>query len=1118
MPSFCPLTLHCSTGAIQLQVQIQVQLQQQQQRQQGNYQKPKKPMHYGNDCIFLALSCVFMVLNGIFSPKTKISSKPNLKTAKTLKQIFFKWVKNVKKLQIKQIFDERGLNLQGFNLCEAFFRYDFEIWKQINIPKTILTKTGIKKAKIITKKLRLEKASKNYYGTKIAFLQTDTTYHNSIKHLKCLTGNISLSRKHLCERCHIGFGERFQLAKHQLNCGVIKFLPERTIKISVPIELQLENLLNNFNVQFFKDGWFLFLDFYKSTSGFCFEIFENYRPNAKVLLRHNSLDDLCLQILTFTNSVSKSIKTTRLSENIKLLAFLSNLQIINPLLSPQINNILAKVKQYICHVPVFIGLKDTDQNFTTKLIKAFIKSQLINNSIETIHIQSRRGTVNQLLLSGPTSGIQILFVHDIFPNHFNKPNEQSITCFQRMCSKLISFFGIDITTGFIGSFTQVAKFFFDRSLEIGKNITMISPPERLYKALKTCCRYGVLQATQAIVHPTLNYKSFFQFDIKKHYLNILSNIDMYYGNPIELEKENKTYKIVSKRLHHTTFANILIQSISMATTASIQYILSGREARIYNIPVDAFIQFPTSKGRKTVIFNHHGCYWHAHGMANGAKQDHCHMPFPSKEHKMNCKICSAASQPPKSSHRPPLWKCPVFDTNVKHPHKHNSYKTIAEDTKRIDERLKQSPKVDNYVSVYSCELIPIWDSPLINFVKQLGLPVNSSFPKTKTLGQCFSDCLKNQFPVMQNKMISIQSLVTSCKKGLLHGLLRVTGYIGQETINSLNGFEIFSHLDDNKKMVNSNTLNNTFISSNMLKFLLTSNKIKDFYLTDISELFLWPNISIKPYKSVCQNIKNVISINTGDPEFLSLCKNLANLYIGNLAYCPNKYMTTQLMNHEQFESLSNIKNLSTTQSINDTTMLAKFKTQKHHFNSIHNNFLVIQHSRIIFIEMLLSFLEFLDLTPMSANCDGVLFVSTKPLAPYASRGENDKYPLLLLDACLKPALNKANLQSYLWLKEKYFENTLCCGIHASKYIDSLFKNIPFYPSECCIQYKSPNNFLHKLKIECLGEKCVVFGINKSCVYDEISKNTVIKCSGMKIRNIDTVFKKAPPELKELFLS
>ena len=529
---------------------------------------------------------------------------------------------------------------------------------------------------------------------------------------------------------------------------------------------------------------------------------------------------------------------------------------------------------------------------------------------------------------------------------------------------------------------------------------------------------------------------------------------------------------------------------------------------IDGLPIDGLVTRKLDNKTEIYGYNAHGCMFHSHGTV-------CHEENPATSHTQNCHICLASKQKSRYKYRPFLWKKKSNSPN--HPLKQSTHEMVAQQTSCIDQRLRTSTRLDHYMCIYSCELIPRWDQPLVELLHHLKLPVRSNISKTMTLGESFSACVLESFPLLGLKKITMESLVKSSRQNTLHGLIRVTGFCGREAKKILKNFKIFSTLNTEKKMINSNSIHKTLISSNFLHFLLDNTQnhsLKDFVLKDISEVFLWPKTNLKPYKPICDHITYLLSQNASDKGYCQILKNLSNMYCGQLSFSPNNHPITHILPYEEFQGLTQMKHLLSTENITQHAVLAHFKSHRSYSNAIQNHFLVIQESRLIYIKMLIRFMSFLTIEFSSGNCDGLLAISAEPLKTSGRGTGNDG--IIAMDSCLKQSLTRQDLEDYVSLKNMYFERPQICPDHKEVYIDSLIKDQSFIPPPCCKEYTSNDKFAHKLKVEAFGNHAVVFDINKSCVFDKQTNTVMIKHSGSKIRNLETIFSKSPESLKQLF--
>ena len=185
-------------------------------------------------------------------------------------------------------------------------------------------------------------------------------------------------------------------------------------------------------------------------------------------------------------------------------------------------------------------------------------------------------------------------------------------------------------------------------------------------------------------------------------------------------------------------------------------------------------------------------------------------------------------------------------------------------------------------------------------------------------------------------------------------------------------------------MKNTNEVQNFLLSSNMLHFLLTNDNLKDFIVTNIHQVFLWPNIDFKPFNQACNHVTNLLKNNCDNKIYSQFLKHIGNLYVGMLSFSPHHHPTSHLIGREDFNDLTQMKHLISTQNLTPDVILANLKMNRSYINSSHNHFLIVQESRLIFLKMYLSLISYLEMELGSCNCDGLLAISTFPLKKLGS--------------------------------------------------------------------------------------------------------------------------------------
>ena len=1074
---------------------------------------------YANNCVFDCLSCHFYVNDRHIQRKKTVGKTRNLLIAKKLKSLFFQWVTDVKNVQIEDIFFETGLNTKGLSLCEQFFCSNFQIWKKLNVPVCLVKKQTIKRYKKQTNALKIVRPSLKEFKNSIHFLQSQSETSEQTKHLSCISNLRLTSKKYICTTCNSRFASNFKLSRHVKACGKSRFLSQRLITSWNSVDQKLKE----YDLEAIsKDGLFFFMTLRKTECVFLADIVLNAAPDTKVTFTAKSIHDISTQVLRFTNDLATDYKVVRFQNNLPLLAKLSALEPEERIADNNIVHLKQKIKQYLSHIQIFIGVAQSDQIIAKKLLRSLLHIHLQSNDIDTCQIKSARANITQLFLTGEKTGLQFILIHNLLTNLFFSPLipvKQSFLTFNSISTKVSNDLGIDITSGFINSASHLSKLYFDSQVQACRHISIVSPPKNLYDIISSSCKYGVLQANPNYILPEAHFKSFFELDFTTHYLTILKSLTPFTGSPLHLKREKLEFRLQNNLLPQHTFANIFLHALSNATSAHIQYKLSGREAVIENLPIDALIRLPipstSAKLYTTIGINIHGCFYHS-------CEALCHMRYPPADHSSNCEVCISQKTKAQSQFRPYLWKHPKnfsFE-NSNHPYKQKTYQNVSRDTQKIDERLKNSQNLDAYISLYICQLIPRWDRPISILISDLQLPLNPLIPLHTTLGHCFTKSVQTSFPLLKHSKITMQAVINHSRNNNLHGLIKLSGFLGKSSQEFLNDFSIFSTLSPKGKMINSNEIRDGLMSTSMLHSLLTTklnNLSIDFIVTNISELFLWPKNDVRPYEDISSHLMNLIKNNDKNKAYRHVLKSQANMYIGNLSASPKNHPSTLLMRNEDFQDLTQFKDITVTEHLTDSVVMGHFSTARAHFNACHNHFLIVQESRLIFIQMFVAFKTYLDINLGSCNCDGLIAISTTALGAEGRRGHSE-YGVLAIDSALRSEkLNPDDLLLYTLFKSKYFLHPFVCPNHLRDYLSSLLQDKSFFPSRCCREYLSADSYPHKLSIRAHGQKGAILAINRSVMVDIISQEPIIKCSGMQKDDFDRIFANTPSAVRESLL-
>merc|ERR1712228_764496 len=93
-----------------------------------------------------------------------------------------------------------------------------------------------------------------------------------------------------------------------------------------------------------------------------------------------------------------------------------------------------------------------------------------------------------------------------------------------------------------------------------------------------------------------------------------------------------------------------------------------------------------------------------------------------------------------------------------------------------------------------------------------------------------------------------------------------------------------------------------------------------------------------------------------------------------------------------------------------------------------------------------------------------------------------------------------DLRGYIDFQRQYFQLPLC-EKHETSYLTMLKNHQIFHAEGCCLMTNTIKNDT-TVKIEATGSHCVIFKMNVSILFDELSKSAKFKSSGIKRPSID----------------
>ena len=1066
---------------------------------------------FDNDCVFTALSLFFKCSNYKVIRIQKKNPKTNKSTAKKLKFIFFKWLKNTKALHKKKagflaIYNQYGLTQRGILLIEECFQTKIDIWETYKQP---YKRIGYKKIYSIIGRqikgfLRIRKSQATYKNI-INLIQT--TPDHRIPNLKHVTAQkFYFKNKDECPRCSHIFYRKSLLKIHLLKCSSStkeRFIPQKQLSKSFNFNTDIPRFFLNQKLE--KRDFFFLTSIKKENNKYYSSIccYDNGTTDF-IHYENTTITDTCKQILIFCTSLSKSAKELNLKKNLVLLATSNN----QSLHTKQIQYAKNEIKKFLSHTLILLTSPTQQRHLPSKALKVLMSIHSIQNEGEKYTFSCKKGKFGSLLLTGPKSGLNFITLTNLFPT-IPLTNQHS---FQDYCSLIIKligdikvYLGLDLLYGNHNSATSIAKAFMETNINISASFCFLSPPLELKNALDLSCRYGHLQAYKCIIGKDSYFKSYAQLDFSKMYLSVLQDLNssLFFGQPIILNKVGVLFEKKERYLSSTTFASLLFASLQNFTQGDFQYATISPENRYnhYSMDLLVFLPRPNTQAQReyyTHAFQYHGCFYHA-------CMNDCHLPNISESHTLNCQVCLADKSRPKAPNRPKLWKLPQNHTfESLHPKKKVPYTDINKKSNHNDNIIKDSNHYDSYITIYECDVIKFWNKPIFKFLNFFNFPYEFSSNHYQTLGEVFSGAYNYTFPLLKEKKITMSKILSYLRSNQLRGFLTISGTIGQKGQAVLQDFKVFSSKTNKGKMVNANTIESGLISSEFLRYLLLNKlpgAIPDFTIFSIKNIFLYPNISKNPFLSTCAYLKGLLKTERHNTPLTATIKSVANSFIGYLAYKRNRHGSTHVIKQTEIQSLSQLHNLIATEPLNSQHFISHFKTNIPYYNFSHINFAIIQKARLEFTRFFMMLKTWLDISLTSCNTDGLAICSAIPFKENAHLLPE----ILQFDTFLKPNLTKADLNQYFEFKSTYFPKVLVCPKHKDLYILSLLNKFQFHPEECCSRFLSYQEFPYKVKIESIGKSGAIFSINRSILIDHSSKKTTYKCSGNQHKEFQEFF-------------
>ena len=1044
--------------------------------------------NHDGSCLFRALSCF---LDSKLKRKHSKRLKPNLKVSKSIKKHFSTFLVG-KGIPPCSVITKNGFVSSFLPLMETFLNQGINVWskKVIKITKiksSQLQQSGVKKTEIFPLRLSYD------YQSNLNIFSMPTT-SDGLHHVNAISNPDVFGKKYFCSDCGHRFSWASCLIKHSFNCykklKTEKNTPERLI--ATPINVWRTQGLLDKQISFDECAIFMTLT---QNQDFTLEISAMNKNELIFALKKQvlSISDAATFAMTFLSNCPDN-RPQKLHENISFLAHLQTLiekdESIFKSNSGSLNieviqqNVLMEIKKYVTeylsHRQIFLIGSNDGTCPQTPFLKQILKYCVSAFPSDQISVRAHKRNISELKITGSNSGF--LFIHSgslgftLNNGHLNT-HSQAVTKFLELNDLCKKRFKVDLLSGQIKSLTGLARIHFLSSPN-NLNTCLISPTKCLMNTLGNTPRFGYIHATPTSSDRQGSLKSYMALDFKKFYGQVLKNAKLLINYPMIYQKEGNYFVKKTNNLPHNAYANIFFSALESVCTGKFHYGLLAKELKTKGLPQDCLIsQHPDSSNLIFLCITFWGCFHHSCD-----RKIHSELKHPST---CSCDICSRCP----SGLKPYLWRMkPGNDLNSIHPLRKITHKENFQQSIEIAKSVAQSPHISDIKIIRECDIHFYWEKDLSLFAEHFSLPLKTGIDGKLSLKTIIVNSATNHFPLMRShgmrKFSKIQ-LIEAIKTNSISGLLKISGFC--EPNESLKHFEIFSE-KINDKVQSSNEIKDNLVTVEFLSYLLQEPEL-NFYLTNVSEVYLYPNRPHATFGQQANEVLDLISSHENDDVIKKFLKNINNFFIGSLGYNPNNYQRLILMKKQDFLT-TNLNQFRGSEPLNDSTCLAFFGQNSRYCNSIQNNFYIVQTARLHFLKFCVEMSRHLTCSVKSCNTDGGIWMSNRPLH---LTGESPSDPARFLNQWIRPNLSDDQLMEYTSFLNTYFDINLCEN-HRKTYVTQLKSKQMFQPMPCCLNRH--NNRLHTVLIEAAGEHCVVITKNMSIAYDEISHTVKTKSSGI----------------------
>ena len=249
---------------------------------------------------------------------------------------------------------------------------------------------------------------------------------------------------------------------------------------------------------------------------------------------------------------------------------------------------------------------------------------------------------------------------------------------------------------------------------------------------------------------------------------------------------------------------------------------------------------------------------------------------------------------------------------------------MYEVTEAITEKLKQSGEFLAVVVVRECEILNFYEQTCDKFCSHFGLPLKSEFKPT-LFKDAFHAAVSRQFPMFGVTKLTMKIIINAIKSGHLNGFLKITISVGPKGQEKLGGFQPFSYFEKEKKVKNSFAIEESIVTTDMVRFLLNSPELPDVIISKIHAIHEFHKPLNQPFKESATKVLDLIEKNKSDKPYSTVLKDMTNMFVGNFAVKPSKWPNSVIVKNEDLESINQLKRFVSAFNIDANFALAYFQ-------------------------------------------------------------------------------------------------------------------------------------------------------------------------------------------------